>query len=85
MDYAVNLYEFIAGRSSKNDPIRRQLRRAAVSVPSNIAEGTGSAAHAEFSRFPGEAYRSLKEIVTTLELCQRLCASPPPPHRSIDG
>jgi four helix bundle protein len=46
-----------------------QLRRAAVSVPLNIAEGAGSAGNAEFGRFLSYAYRSLKETITALELC----------------
>ena len=41
----------------------------------NIAEGTGCATNPEFARFLGYAYRSLKEIVTCLELCQRLYPS----------
>ena len=49
-----------------------QLRRAATSVPLNIAEGCGTATNAEFGRFLSYAYRSLKEVVTGLELCERL-------------
>ncbi|PYR99959.1 MAG: hypothetical protein DMG16_16800 [Acidobacteria bacterium] len=43
-----------------------------TSVPLNIAEGCGTASNAAFARFLGFAYRSLKEVVTGLELCQRL-------------
>ena len=56
-----------------------QLRRAATSVPLNIAEGSGCTTDAEFARFVGYAYRSLKEVVTGLELCQRLYPSLPAP------
>jgi four helix bundle protein len=49
-----------------------QLRRAATSVPLNIAEGCGCASRSEFARFLGYAYRSLKELATCLELCRRL-------------
>jgi four helix bundle protein len=45
---------------------------AAVSVPLNIAEGASSASNPEFARFLSYAYRSLKELITALELCQRL-------------
>jgi four helix bundle protein len=45
----------------------------------NIAEGSGCATDAEFARFVGYAYRSLKEAVTGLELCQRLYQSLPAP------
>ena len=41
----------------------------------NIAEGSGSATNVEFARFLGYAYRSLKEVITGLELCQRLYPS----------
>ena len=49
-----------------------QFRRAAVSVPLNIAEGAGCSTDAEFARFLGYDYRSLKEVVTCLELSERL-------------
>jgi four helix bundle protein len=49
-----------------------QLRRAGVSVPLNIAEGAGCNSAAEFGRFLGYAYRSLKEVDTCLELCRRI-------------
>ena len=49
-----------------------QLRRAATSIPLNIAEACGTASKAEFARFLRFAYRSLKEVVTCLKLCQRL-------------
>jgi four helix bundle protein len=57
-----------------------QLRRAGTSAPLNIAEGCGAASNTEFGRFLGFAYRSLKEVVTALELCERLYPSMPP-HR----
>ncbi len=73
MDYAVSVYELAAGLPAEEKyNLASQLRRAATSAPLNIAEGCGSAGNAEFGRFLSYAYRSLKEVVTALELCQRL-------------
>ena len=45
-----------------------QLRRAAVSVPSNIAEGQGRLTAGEFSHFFGQARGSLLEMETQLDI-----------------
>ena len=76
MDYAVRVYEFLATLPAEEKyNLASQLRRAATSVPLNIAEECGSASNTEFGRFLSYAYRSLKEVVTALELCQRLYPS----------
>jgi len=49
-----------------------QLRRCAVSIPSNIAEGFGRSGKPEFSRFLHIAKGSLFEFQTQAELARRL-------------
>jgi four helix bundle protein len=49
-----------------------QLRRAAVSVPSNLAEGHGRTGRREFHKFVGTARGSILEVQTQLEIACRL-------------
>ena len=82
MAFAVQIYEFSAVLpDAERFGLTTQLRRAATSVPLNVAEGAGCSSNPEFARFLGYAYRSLKEVVTGLELCERLYPSlPVQPH-----
>jgi four helix bundle protein len=49
-----------------------QLRRAAVSIPSNIAEGQGRISKGEFRQFLGVARGSNCEVQTQLEIARSL-------------
>ena len=49
-----------------------QIRRSAVSVPSNIAEGQGRLSRGEFRQFLGVARGSNFELQTQLEIARTL-------------
>jgi len=61
--------------------ITSQLRRSVVSIPSNIAEGSGRNSSGEFRQFLGIARGSNYEVQTQLELAKTLNLGNP---QSID-
>ncbi|MFK7806723.1 MAG: four helix bundle protein [Saprospiraceae bacterium] len=73
MDYVVKIYE-ITKEFPKDEKygLISQTRRAAVSIPSNIAEGAGRGTEKDFSRFLEIAIGSTFEIETQLTLSSRL-------------
>ena len=56
----------------ENHALVDQLRRAVISVPSNIAEGMGRFAVKDRVRFLEIAYASLMEVMCQIEIAQEL-------------
>ena len=73
MAFTVDIYRFSVDLPEmERYNLVTQLRRSATSVPLNIAEGSGCSSNPEFAQFLSYAYRSLKELITSLEICERL-------------
>jgi four helix bundle protein len=73
MDLAEQIYRIIA-KFLKEEmyALTNQIRRAAVSIPSNIAEGQARKSTAEFRNFLSIAQGSRAELETQILLAQRL-------------
>ena len=73
MDFAEHVYRVQRDfPASERYGLCDQLRRAVVSIPSNIAEGRGRGSAKDFSHFLTLARGSLNEVSTQLELAARL-------------
>ena len=73
MDIVEDVYK-ISGKfpSEENFGLVSQMRRSAVSIPSNIAEGAGRNTKKEFINFLQIAQGSLSELDTQMENALRL-------------
>jgi len=73
MEFTSDIYEITKNLpQSEKYGLQNQLRRAAVSVPSNIAEGAARKSKNEKNRYYEIARSSLVEIDTQLEITKRL-------------
>jgi four helix bundle protein len=73
MDFVERVYEVSAFfPKDERFGLTSQLRRCAVSVPSNISEGAGRATNPQFRRFLEFSMGSINEAQTQLELAYRL-------------
>ena len=67
IDYAKNIYKLAdALPRSELFGLNSQLKRAALSIPSNIAEGSGSSTTKDFSHYLDIAIKSTIETVSQL-------------------
>ena len=73
MDLVEATYQFSAEfPDSERFALTQQMRRSAVSVPSNIAEGAARRSRAEYKRFVSNARGSLSELDTQRQIAERL-------------
>jgi len=84
MDIAENCY-FLTQTFPKHElyGMVQQIRRAAVSIPANIAEGYGRRSTAEYIRFLNIAQGSINALITHLLLSSRVKLSQPTDIQSI--
>lgn len=73
MELTVEIYSIVKSLPQEETfALSGQMRRAAVSIPSNIAEGQARDTMKEFIRFLAVARGSLRELSTQLEICERV-------------
>ncbi len=80
MELVVNIYKTTAKLpQSELYGLVSQMRRAAVSIPSNIAEGYRRGHQKEYLQFLNIAFGSTSEFETQIEICKSL-----PDYQEID-
>lgn len=73
MDLVVEIYKITAAfPPDERFGLTTQMRRSAVSIPSNIAEGSKRGGAKEFQQFLRTAYASGAELETQTEVAKRL-------------
>ena len=74
MDLVIDVYKTTTERfpSKEKYSLTDQIRRATISIPSNIAEGAARQTKKEFTNYLHMAQGSLSELDTQVELARRL-------------
>jgi four helix bundle protein len=84
-ELAVTVYKTTdSGALARDFSLRDQMRRAAVSIPSNIAEGDERDSNRDSVRFLYIAKGSLAELRTQLEIARDVGVLPNENHLSLD-
>ena len=63
----------VASHKSREFALRDQIQRPAISIPSNIAEGSERSSEADFSRFLSYSTGSCGELRTQLMIHREVC------------
>ncbi len=87
IDFVVEIYEQTQRwPDSEKFGLISQIRRAAVSIPSNFAEGCSRSSEKEFSRFLEVSLGSAFEVKTQLIIANRLkFLTPESYHKFVSG
>ena len=86
MDLADNVYGLTRGFPKEETyGLISQMRRRAVSIPSNIAEGSGRKTMKDFKQFLAVAYGSSLELETQFLLSQRFKYGVPTQAQKVRG
>ena len=73
IDLCVEVYEALANMpNDERYGLSSQIKRSAVSIPSNIAEGAGRDSSPQFNQFLNIAFGSSYELQTQLIISERL-------------
>ena len=84
-ELAVEAYRLCAtGPLAKDFGLRDQIQRAAVSIPSNIAEGDERDTNRDSVRFLYIAKGSLAELRTQFEIAREVGFLPPEEHHRLE-